>query len=138
MVFEEARQRIINRHPKVFVDELNGNTMKMDPVSVKFKPDAVKPKVAYTEREPLVHWRPAAKKLIQDLVRDGIIEEVDDVTEFCSRARFLPKDNNVDLRLITNFRGINGMLLRPVYSFKSTKTILENIPSNHCGLLRST
>ena len=135
---EEARQRIIEHHPKVFADELNGNAMKMDPVSVKFKPDTVKPKVAYTAREPPVHWRPAAKKLIQDLLRYGIIEEVDDVTEFCSRARFLPNDNNVNLRLITDFPGINGMLLRPIYPFEPTKTILENIPSNHCGLLRST
>ena len=60
MACEEARQRLIQRHPKVFADELNGNAMKMEPVSVKFKPDAVKPKVAYTAREPLVHWRPAA------------------------------------------------------------------------------
>ena len=58
---EEVRQRIIKRHPKVFANELNGNAMKMDPVSVKFKPDAVKPKVAYTAREPPVHWQPAAK-----------------------------------------------------------------------------
>ena len=76
-----------------------------------------------------MHWRPAAKKLIEELLRDGIIQEEDDVTEFCLRARFLPKDNNVDLRLITDFRGINGMLLCPVYLFESTKTILENIYS---------
>ena len=43
----------------------------------------------------------------------------------------LPKDNNVVLRLITDFRGINIMLLRPVYPFESTKTVLENIPSDH-------
>ena len=110
---EKGRQRIIKRHPKVFADKLNGNAMKMDQVSVKFKPDAVKPKVTYMAREPQVHWRPAAKKLIQDLLRDCIIEEVDDVTEFCSRARFLPKDN-MDFRLLTDFREINGMLLCPV------------------------
>ena len=48
IVCEEGRQRIMKRHPKVFTDELNGNAMKMEPVSVKFKPDAVKPGVAYT------------------------------------------------------------------------------------------
>ena len=98
--------------------------MKMEPVSVKFRPDAVKPKSVNTAREPPIHWRPAAQKLIQDLLKDGIIEEVDEVNQFCSRARFLPKDNNKDLRLITDFRGINKMLLRPVYPFKSPKTIL--------------
>ena len=30
---EEMRQRLIKKHPKVFTDELNGNTMKMEPVS---------------------------------------------------------------------------------------------------------
>ena len=49
---EEARQRIIKRHLKVFADELNRNIMNMEPVSVKFKPDVVKPKVAYMAREP--------------------------------------------------------------------------------------
>ena len=58
--------------------------MKMEPISVKFKPDAVKPKVAYTAQEPPVHWRTAAKKLIQELLKDGIIQEVHNVTEFCS------------------------------------------------------
>ena len=105
--------------------------MKMEPVSVKFKPNAVKPKGAYIAREPPVHWLPAAKKLIEDLLKDAIIEEMDDVTEFCLRARFLPKDNNVDLRLVTDFHGINGMLLRPVYLFESTKNHIKNIPSNH-------
>ena len=52
---EEVRLRIIKKHPKVFSDKLNRKAMKMDPVSLKFKPDAVKPKVAYTAREPLVH-----------------------------------------------------------------------------------
>ena len=33
--------------------------------------------------------------------------------------------------MITDFRGINKMLLRPVYLFESTKTILENIPSDN-------
>ena len=56
---------------------------------------------------------------------------MDDLTEYCSRVSFLPKDNNVDLRLITDFRGINGMLLRPVYPFESTKLILENIPAEN-------
>ena len=110
---KKARQRIIKQPPKVFAYQLNGNTMKMEPVSVKFRPDAIKPKVAYTAREPKVHWRPAAQKLIQDLLKDVIIEEVEEVNESCSRARFLPKDNNVDLRLITDFRGINKMLCTP-------------------------
>ena len=84
---EEARQRIIKRHPKVFADQLNGNAMKMEPVSVKFRPDTVKPKVAYKAHESPVHWRPAAQKLIQDLLKDGIIQEVDKVTKFCSCPR---------------------------------------------------
>ena len=70
--------------------------------------------------------------MIQDLLRQGIIAKVDQPTEFCARARFLLKDNNRELRLITDFRGINKMLLRPVYPFESTKDILHNIPSNHC------
>ena len=35
---------------QVFTDELNGNAMKMEPVSVKFKPDAVKPKLTQLKK----------------------------------------------------------------------------------------
>ena len=50
--FFEALSEQIKKHPKVFTDDLKGNTMKMELVKVKFKPDAVKPKVAYSAREP--------------------------------------------------------------------------------------
>ena len=62
---KKVRIRLIKKHPKVFNNKLNGNAIKIKPVSVKFKLDAVKPKIAYTAREPPVHLRPAAKALIQ-------------------------------------------------------------------------
>ena len=34
---EEVRHRLIKKHLKVFADELNGNVMIMEPVSVKLK-----------------------------------------------------------------------------------------------------
>ena len=97
---------------------LNSNTKKMEPVFVNFKPDAVRPKMAFIARELPVHWRPAAKALIRDLIKQGIIKEADKVTDYGSRARFLPKDKNNDLRLITDFIGSNNLLLRPVYPFE--------------------
>ena len=73
-VCEEARPRIIKQPLKVFADELNSNLMKMEPVSVKFTPDAVKPKVAYTAHKPPMYLRPAVQKLIQDLLKDEIFK----------------------------------------------------------------
>ena len=55
--------------------------MKMEPVKVKIKPNAIKPKVAHTAREPPVHWRLEAKALIQDLLKQGIIKKVDEPTD---------------------------------------------------------
>ena len=45
----------VRKHPEVFKDKLKGNAIKMEPVSVKFKPDAVKPKIADTARQPSIH-----------------------------------------------------------------------------------
>ena len=48
-------------------------------------------------------------------------------TDFCARANFVPKPGGEDLRLVTDFRGINHILLRPVYPFQTMDVILNNI-----------
>ena len=128
-LLSEMRERLINAYPKVFADTLQGSSMDVEPVTVELRPDARKPKMAYTAREPPVHHRQKAQALIQDLLKQGIIEEVRESTEYCSRANFVPKPCGEELRLVTDFRGINKMIVRPVYPFESTQSILNNINS---------
>ena len=63
------------------------------------------------------------KNLLQDLVKQGIKH----TTDFCARANFVPKPGGEDLRLVTDFRGINHIIFRPVYPFQTTESILNNI-----------
>ena len=42
----------------------------------------------------------------------------------------MPKLRGEDLRLVTGFRGINHIIVRPVYIFQTTEVIFNNISSD--------
>ena len=50
------------------------------------------------------------------------------VTEWCSPAVWVPKGDNVRVRLCTDYRELNKMVKRPVHPFPSTTEILQAIP----------
>ena len=88
-------------------------------------------KKAYTAKEPPIHWRPQARALLQYLIKQSIIAEVKHQTEFSVRANFIPKGGGEDLRLVIDFHWINHIIVRPVYPFKTTEAILNNITSDN-------
>ena len=51
------------------------------------------------------------------------------VTEWCSPAVWVPKGNNVRVRLCTDYRELNKLVKRPVHPFPSTREILQAIPT---------
>ena len=50
------------------------------------------------------------------------------VTEWCSPAVWVPKEDNVRVRLCTDYRELNKLVKRPVHPFPSTREILLAIP----------
>ena len=104
--------------------------MNVPKMKIEFIENPKMPKKAYKAKEPPIHWKPQAKNLLQDLVKQGIISEVKHTTDFCARANFVPKPGGENLRLVTDFRGINHIIVRPVYPFQTTESILNNITTD--------
>ena len=50
------------------------------------------------------------------------------VTEWCSPAVWVPKGDNVRVRLCTDYRELNKLVKHPVHPFPSTREILQAIP----------
>ena len=50
------------------------------------------------------------------------------VTEWCSLAVWVPKGDNVRVRLCIDYRELNKLVKRPVHPFPSTREILQAIP----------
>lgn len=102
--------------------------MKMDPVKIQMKENVKKfLRPATTAREVPIFYKSKAKEMIKSLLDEGIIMEVTALTEFCSRATFLPKSDGQSLRLVMDYRTINNMILRPSWPFTSSHSLLTQI-----------
>ena len=71
-----------------------------------------------------------AERMIRQLLKDDVIEEAKTESPFCSRGFFLQKPSGNGLRLVTDYRGINGLIERPEWPFQTTTTILSLIKGN--------
>ena len=80
--------------------------MKVKKIKVEFIEN---PKKAYMAKKPTIHWRPQARNLLQDLIKQGTITEVMHNTDFCVLANFVLKPGGENLRLVTDFRGIKKL-----------------------------
>ena len=69
------KQKLIEDYPNVFANKLTGDHMHIPKISCEVKPESTKPSKAYTCREPPIHWRAPAQKLIQELLEQQIITE---------------------------------------------------------------
>merc|ERR1711954_90620 len=127
-ILKEIEKKLVEEYtPQVFQDNLEGRTMHMDPVDIaidKSIPECKYPKPALVSRNvPLNYLRPAYD-LIQKQIKEGIITPVNEPTKFCARSTYVPKADGVSLRMVTDFRGLNKIIQRPVWPFSSTESII--------------
>ena len=85
------------------------------------------PKPALVSRNVPINYIKAAHDLIQKNLAEGIIAPVNQPTDFCARATFVPKVDGVSLRLVTDFRGLNKIIKRPVWPFSPTESIIARM-----------
>ena len=92
--------------------------------------EGAQPKKIYGARKVPLHWEQEARDLINQLVREGIVEPVnDDKCDWISPAFFVPKSNG-KIRLVTDFTYLNKHIKRPVHPFPSASEIMQRIPAN--------
>ena len=82
MELDKMKTRIIKDFPDVFADTLIDAKMNVPKMKIEFVANLKMPKKAYTAKKPPIHWRPQAKTLLQDLIKQGIISEVKHHTDF--------------------------------------------------------
>ena len=121
-------RKLLNEFPDVIHDSLNPIPMKTDPMHIYLKESDERPLRISTAREIPKHFQAAAERCIRDLLDKAVIEKVDYPTGWCSPAFFVPKANNIDVRLVTDFTHINKRIVRPVHPFASRADIMQAIP----------
>ena len=74
-----------------------------------------------------INYIKAAYDLIQKNIAEGVITPVNEPTDFCTRATFVPLADGVSLRLVTDFRGLNKIIKQPVLPFSPTESIIARV-----------
>ena len=69
-------------------------------------PGATPKKVLSARRVPL-RYKKEATKTIKELINRGVITPVKETSDWCSPAFFIPKGDNIRMRLITNYTELN-------------------------------
>ena len=122
-------ERLFNKYNTTLSDDLNPKPMKGDRMRINLKADAVPKKVMSARRVPL-RYEKEADKVIQDLIDKLVIKPVKNTTDWCSPAFFVPKSDNIRMRLVTDYTHLNKYVKRPVHPFPCTKEVLQAIPSS--------
>ena len=111
--------------PQDFVD--------VPPIRIQIKKVA-DPYRATTARPYPVGRESDCRAIIKQLETSGIIRRHEEVTDWCSRAFFVPKQNG-GLRLVVDFRQINAGCNRIGIPFDSNRDIFQQIPDAACAFL---
>lgn len=123
----DSIEKIIDDFNDVISDTLPETPMKGPPMKINLKPDAIPVKITRARQVPL-HWQKEAQEVIDVLLKQGVLEVVEGVTEWISPAHFVPKDGGrAGLRLVTDFTRLNKFVKRPVHPFPSASEIMQNI-----------
>ena len=97
---------------EILSDKLNPQPMKVDPMRISQKLNAIPKKVTEARRVPL-RYEEGADSIVQDLMNKKVIAPVNITTDRCSPAFFVPKAD----------------IIR-VHPFPCTTEILQAIPSS--------
>ena len=131
---DKLRTNLLDRFKKVFSDTLHGRVMKDAVMTIELRDDIpIKPVHVNVPRAVPAHKKKAADELIQQLIKDDIIEPIPitEPTEWCSYGMFVAKPNDPNaVRLVTDYSPVNKFIKRSVNPFSSTRDIIRAIPPN--------
>jgi hypothetical protein len=99
------------------------------PMHIELVDGPIKPFRATATRQIPLRYQKEAGSALKNLIDSGIITPVNEPTDWCSHAFFVPKPNG-KVRLVTDFTQLNKFVKRPVHPFPSTKDILQSIPAD--------
>ena len=109
-----------------------GKTVKVQLVDNHEEIQIHHPKAA---NEIPAYLRAAADKELNRMLAGGLLEKVEEYTETVSRGFFVQKKTDpgeeVKVRLVADFRGVNLKLQRPEYPLDNSSSILKRLNPQH-------
>lgn len=118
---EKSSGKLIEKFPDLFreIGEFKGE------INIRIKNDAI-PFVQTVPRRVPIPLLPKLKAEIERLIDLGIIERMDDVTEWVSPIVVVPKQND-EIRLCVDYTQLNKAVLRPYYPMPNIEHSLASI-----------
>ena len=123
---------LIAEFSDIFGDDPNLlKPMKGPPMKIKLREGVdIKPTHVTVARKTPIHQEEKVEYERGVLLKAGILREVTWPTAWISPSQFIPKPGNPDaLRLVTDLRGLNRYIERPVMPFHTPLEVLARIPS---------
>ena len=90
--------------------------------------DVARPRKTTVPRHVAKRFKNAANTTLNELIARGVLVKEPGVTEWCSPSVWVPKGDNVRVRLCTDYRELNKLVKQPVHPFPSTREIFQAIP----------
>ena len=122
---------IVQEFDDVLGEDLKETPMEGPPMRIEIRPDAVPRQTKVARQTPLKFQKEAALT-VQKLIDRDIIEKVPpgDTAEWCSPGFFVPKSDNIRVRLVTDYTYLNKWVARPIHPFPSAQDIVQSIPAS--------
>ena len=101
---ENRKAQLFAEFSNVLSDQLPDRPMHGPDMKIELRDDKpISPKCSTTCRQLPEHYGQVADAQVENLLNDGIIEEVllDEILEWISPAHFVPKDGGKGVRLVT-------------------------------------
>ena len=89
----------------------------------------IKPTRCTIARKVPINFEDVSDREVEALVKAGVMAPIDKPTPWISPAAFVVKPDGRSLRLITDFRGLNRYVERPVHPFPTVKEVCSSIPA---------
>ena len=111
---------LIEENKSAFNTDEQLKTMSGGPKKIKLKDRPIKSLHVNTPRKTPYAYQGAAKGKLDHMVRLGILEKVEDVSEWCSPMSFVSKPDG-DMRPVVDLVHLNKFMERPVHPFPTPR-----------------
>ena len=121
----EIRELILKEFSDVFRSSGELPMMSGPPIKIELRPDAVPYSINGARPIPFAQ-RDTVKKMLDDMMQQGIIAPVTGPTEWCHPLVVAPKSNG-KLRLCVDLTKLNRHVKRPYYPLTTPKDAVSNV-----------
>ena len=119
---------LLNKYNDIFTDKLDTNKKLKGESKIYLREDGTEPYHATTARRPARAHEKACKQLINELLESKIIEQVEETSEWCAPAHFVPKPGTQGkMRLVTDYTLLNRQVKRPIHGFSTAQEIRQQL-----------